>query len=115
MNIAQIRKAKGLSQQELADMADMTQAHVSRAENGNDGVTLGALKAIAAALDVSLADLFTEGRAPIEQNLVEAYRRLSPGQQRGWMDMALMLLSEDQPPNQETASADRQTFPTKPS
>lgn len=112
MNIVRIRKARRLSQAELADMIKTTQAHVSRAENGNDGVTLGVYRSIAAALGVRLSDLFTDDREVVEQILIDAYRRLSPGQQRGWEDMAKIVLSDDPKGDPETAPVEPRTSAT---
>lgn len=87
MNIAKLRKAKGLNQTELAEMASVTQPTISRAEKGDDSVTLGNYKAIAAALGVPLSDLFLEDRTTAEMAIVRAYRRLPPERQQGWQDM----------------------------
>jgi transcriptional regulator with XRE-family HTH domain len=86
MNIARIRKAKGLTQTDLAEMTGITQASISRAENGDDGVTLGNFKSIAAALNVKLSDLFAENRSVVEQAILTAYRELPPDRQKGWQD-----------------------------
>lgn len=83
MNIAHLRKLRGLTQNDLAAMTGMTQPTISRAERGDDGVTLGMFKSIAAALKVPLYDLFTEGRSKPEAELLDAFRSLSPDRQRG--------------------------------
>lgn len=49
MNIRTIRRARGLTQVDLAEMTNIAQATISRAEKGEDGVTLGNFKSIAAA------------------------------------------------------------------
>jgi transcriptional regulator with XRE-family HTH domain len=86
MNIARIRKSKGLNQTDLAEMAGVTQPSISRAEKGDDGVTLGNFKQIAAALGVQVKDLFDDERTPIEQAVLDAYRNLSPERQKGWQE-----------------------------
>jgi transcriptional regulator with XRE-family HTH domain len=86
MNIATLRKARRLTQIDLAEMAGVAQATISRAEAGEDGVTLGNFKAIARALDVRVADLFAEGRSAADQAVLTAYRSLSPERQQGWHD-----------------------------
>lgn len=96
MNIARIRKAKGLNQTQLAEMAGVTQPTVSRAEKADDSVTLGNFKAIASALNVQLADLFSDGRTSAEQAILEAYRQLPPDRQKGWQDMLAVALSDRQ-------------------
>lgn len=88
MRAAKIRKAKGLTQSELADLVGVEQPTISRFERGSDNVTLGLVRKIADALDVPLADLFATDRASYEQALLDAFRQLSPERQRGWVDMA---------------------------
>src|SRR5947209_19590528 len=54
------RRARGLSQTELAERGEWTQARISRLERGNYFLpTLPTLVALARALAVSLADLIT--------------------------------------------------------
>ncbi len=87
MNIDTIRRSRGLNQEQLAEMAGISQAQVSRAEKCDDGVTLGKLKAIAAALDVPLQDLFID-RSRTEHEIVQMYRRLNPDQQAVWLELS---------------------------
>lgn len=88
MRAAEIRKAKGLSQADLAHLVGVEQPTISRFERGSDNVTLGLVRRIADALEVPLPDLFADDRAAAEQALLQAFRQLSPERQRGWMDMA---------------------------
>lgn len=99
MNIKRLRNAKGLTQNDLADMTGIAQATISRAEKGDDGVTLGNFKAIALALGVRLEDLFTDGRSAVEQALLSAYRDLPEDRQKGWQD-ALGIAESLQAPKQ---------------
>lgn len=87
----EIRKQRGLTQVELADMVGIEQAHISRFENGSGGVTLNVAKKIADALCVSVADLFQDDRSAAEQMLIEAFRALPPDRRQGWLDMARAL------------------------
>lgn len=96
MNIESLRRLKGLNQSELADMAGITQPTISRAERGDDGVTLEKFKAIALALKVPLSDIFQENRSRGENELLELYRRLPTDRQRVWLQMATALAA-DQP------------------
>ncbi len=61
-NVRRLRQLRDLSQEELADAAEVRQAQVSEIESGKSNVTLDKLGRLAAALDVKLADLFDEGR-----------------------------------------------------
>jgi len=102
MNIANIRRLRGLTQTDLAEMASMTQPTVSRAEKSDDGSTLGIYKAIAAALNVSLSELFAENRVRAENELLAAFRQLTPDRQKGWLDMARLAIAERSPTNTES-------------
>jgi transcriptional regulator with XRE-family HTH domain len=96
MNISTIRRLRGLTQVDLADMTGLTQPTISRAENGEDGTTLGTFKQIAAALGVGLADLFADDRTKVESELLGAFRRLPIDRQKGWLDMARSVVSDHQ-------------------
>ncbi|MGI4823587.1 MAG: helix-turn-helix domain-containing protein [Janthinobacterium lividum] len=52
-----LRKQRGLSQQSLADEADISWPTVQRVEAGNQSATLEVLAALAKALELSLPDL----------------------------------------------------------
>lgn len=54
------RKARKLSQQELADAIGTDTGHISRIENGKTQPSIAKIKAIADALGVSLAALFAD-------------------------------------------------------
>lgn len=88
MRAAAIRKAKGLSQAELADLVGVEQPTISRFERGADNVTLRLARQVADALGVSVADLFSDERSAAEQMLLEAFRSLPADRQKGWLDLA---------------------------
>lgn len=52
--IAELRKAKGLTQQELAEAAGLQRPHVVRLEQGRYGATIDVLSAIAGAMGYSI-------------------------------------------------------------
>lgn len=56
--IKEIRKKKGLKQNELAEKAQMTQAYLSKIESNLKEPTISTLKTIANSLDVPLPILF---------------------------------------------------------
>ena len=56
--IKEIRKARGLTQEQLAEMVDIEQKHVSRIEWGKNYPTIDRLEKIAAALNVPLISFF---------------------------------------------------------
>ena len=55
--IRRLRKARGMSQQDLADKARLTRVFITRVEAGRQDPSLSTINAIARALDVSAADL----------------------------------------------------------
>lgn len=94
MNLKAIRLSRGLSQKDLAEMAGVQQATVSKVENGYDGVTLRTLNALANALRVDVMDLISSDRASAEIALLQAFRNLSPERQQGWLDLAAALVQK---------------------
>jgi transcriptional regulator with XRE-family HTH domain len=59
-NVRRLREAKGLSQEKLAELADLRQAHVSEIESGLTNLTLDNLQALAAALGARPMDLLDD-------------------------------------------------------
>jgi transcriptional regulator with XRE-family HTH domain len=56
-NIKALRKKKGISQDEFAELAGMDRVHLYRLENGKQSMTLRTLKHIADTLGVHVRDL----------------------------------------------------------
>jgi len=56
--IKEIRKARGLTQEKLAEMIDVEQKHVSRIESGKNFPTIDRLEKMSAALNVPLKGFF---------------------------------------------------------
>jgi transcriptional regulator with XRE-family HTH domain len=55
--IKEIRKSKGITQDQLADMAGLNRTHLYRLESGKQSMTLRTLKLIADTLDVRVREL----------------------------------------------------------
>lgn len=96
MSAKSLRRARGLSQTELADMAGVEQSTISRIERAHESVTFGKMKAVAAALGVTVADLWTDDRSASEQAILKAFRALPVERQQGWLDLARTVLAEGQ-------------------
>lgn len=109
MNIENLRRLRGLNQDELADMAQLSQSAISRAEKGDDGVTLRKFRQISNALRVPLAELFQEDRTKSENELVEMYRRLPSERQQMWLEMSRTFAKDQPSPNSETGRTGRPT------
>ncbi|ANB56834.1 helix-turn-helix family protein [Anoxybacillus sp. B7M1] len=56
--IRKFRKEKGLSQEELAHMANLHTTYIGQLERGEKNATLGSIEKVANALDISLEELF---------------------------------------------------------
>lgn len=56
-NIARYRQAKGLSQEKLAEIVDLSREYATRVENGQKNISLKKLFAIADALEVDFCML----------------------------------------------------------
>lgn len=59
-NLIRLRKEQNLSQERLAERADMHRTFISLIERQGRNVTLGVVEALATALGVSVAALVTE-------------------------------------------------------
>lgn len=58
LKIKELRKRKGLTQEQLAELIDMEQNSISVIESGRKFPTLGTLEKIAQILEVNLSDFF---------------------------------------------------------
>lgn len=58
LKIKELRKRKGLTQEELAELIQMEQNSISVMESGRNFPTLGTLEKFAKVLDVNLSDFF---------------------------------------------------------
>ena len=56
--IRYIRKSKGLSQEELANLASVHPTYIGQLERGEKNATIDSLQRITKALEVSLSDMF---------------------------------------------------------
>lgn len=56
VHVRQLREARGLSQQELADLADLARKTIVRIENG-DSTTFDVMVSLARGLEISLEEL----------------------------------------------------------
>lgn len=87
-NIAYYRKLRGLSQGELGQMVGIRQPHVSRIEGGDEGPPLRLFRDIANALNVSLADLFSDEMNQALVILSDAYRSAPESNRQMMLAMA---------------------------
>jgi methanogenic corrinoid protein MtbC1/DNA-binding XRE family transcriptional regulator len=56
-SLHEYRKMRGMSQQELADTADLDRAYISAVEHGKQNISIGAISKLASALKISIEEL----------------------------------------------------------
>ena len=93
-NLARIRRARGLTQTQLAEAVGCNQATISKIEAGGN-YTLSLADRIATALRVSAVELF--GVSELEQRYLDALRNASDERRRA----VLLLLEGDGAPFRE--------------
>jgi transcriptional regulator with XRE-family HTH domain len=69
--LSQLRKKHGLSQTQLADMAQIGRAHLSQIENGAVAARIDTLYAIAQALDLTLEELVRGFDCLVRRNVAQ--------------------------------------------
>ncbi len=87
-NLSLIRKANGLTQVDLAEMAGTTQPTINRMEAGGDSVTLRMIRKVAHSLGVPVYALFLDDMSAAELALIRASRGLSPEDESAWVSVA---------------------------
>ena len=60
-NLRQFRRARGLSQEGLAELCGLHRTYVGSVERGERNVSIDNIERIAVALEVNIRDLFAEG------------------------------------------------------
>jgi transcriptional regulator with XRE-family HTH domain len=95
MHLKQIRKARGLTQGDLADMLGVDTSTIQRAEVMHPSAKLATYINAAQALNVTLPDLFVPYRTDVETAVIEILRRLSAADQA--RALAMLELAESRP------------------
>ena len=101
LRIKTAREAKGLTQENLAALVDLSSTHISVIERGMKTVRLDTFVAIANALDVSadtlLVDVVTHSVNGLANGLPEAIRTLPPDEQKRLMKALKAYLEQEDP------------------
>jgi transcriptional regulator with XRE-family HTH domain len=71
--VKEIRKARHLSQRQLASRMQVPRTYISKIENGKAIPTLGSLERLAAALDVDICQLVRDGRSQRDEEIAEIF------------------------------------------
>lgn len=98
LNAQRIRKMKGLTQEEFCVKADLSQAQLSRIENGRINIGLDLLERLAMGLEVSPSELV---KNPDVQNLsliekLEAIEKLPAKKRQSLMEIIDTMLQQEQ-------------------
>ena len=75
-NLRALRKAKSLSQAQLADMVGLNQGYISKLEKGDSNVTLDVIRSIARSLHVEPWQLF--GTTSLQDRALAAINAIDP-------------------------------------
>lgn len=97
IRIAEIRREKGIKQDELAEKIGVSRPYLSQLETGSRTLTTQQQKEIAAALGVEPASLvdFEAPERTDEELLLSAFRSLSSEQREVWLRLAKVSLSSE--------------------
>jgi len=90
MNLARIRKAQGLSLVDLGEMIGKDASTVHRAEKMDKTAKLETYQMCAEALGVSLQAIFCDDLAPVERELVAAFRAVPEAQRSVFVGLIAM-------------------------
>lgn len=60
IRVRQLRKARGLSQEALADLSELDRSYIGGIERGERNISLNNIHKISLALDVELVELFKD-------------------------------------------------------
>src|SRR5580693_3785709 len=71
--VREIRRARHLSQRQLAGRMQVPRTYISKIENGKAIPTLGSLERLASALEVDVCQLVRDGRSQREEEMAEIF------------------------------------------
>jgi transcriptional regulator with XRE-family HTH domain len=71
--VKDIRKARHLSQRQLASRMQVPRTYISKIENGKAIPTLGSLERLASALEVDICQLVRDGRSARDEEMAEIF------------------------------------------
>lgn len=70
-NLARLRKARGLTQQELAEASGFKRTYISNVEQGRVNISLANLEALTVGLDCSPVDLLSPSYRAVHSNSID--------------------------------------------
>jgi transcriptional regulator with XRE-family HTH domain len=90
--LKEIRKARGLTQEALAEKVDLTPQYLSRLEGGHQSPSVETVARLAEALDLELCELFDFGHQGTVKEIRERLRKLIQESREEELRLGLKLL-----------------------
>jgi len=90
--IKELRKSKGLSQEELAEKADTSPNYLSRMERGTENPTLDMLIKLSNALEVEMWEMFDFGHVANQKELKQAIQSFAKISNEPTLRLALKII-----------------------
>jgi transcriptional regulator with XRE-family HTH domain len=90
--IQELRKATGLSQEKLAEKADISSTYLSRIECGRENPTLDMLIKLASALEVEMWEMFDFGHLVNHKKLKESLQNFTKTTDEPTLRLALKVI-----------------------
>jgi len=90
--IQELRKAKRLSQEKVAEKADISPTYLSRIECGRENPTLDMFIKLAGALEVEMWEMFDFGHIVSRKELKEAIQRIARSADEPTLRIALKVI-----------------------
>ena len=92
MRIKELRKKQLLSQEQLAEKADINSKYLSRMERGTENPTLDMLLKLAQSLDVEMWEIFDFGHVANQKELKDAIQKFSKTSDEPTLRLALKVI-----------------------
>jgi len=92
MRIKEIRRSKGLSQEQLAEKADINSKYLSRMERGTENPTLDMFIKLADALEIEMWEMFDFGHVVSHKELRGAIQNITKTADEPTLRLALKVL-----------------------
>jgi len=90
--IKELRKSKGLSQEELAEKADTSPNYLSRMERGTENPTLDMLIKLSNAFEVEMWEMFDFGHVTNQKELKQAIQSFAKISNEPTLRLALKII-----------------------
>jgi len=90
--IQELRKSRGLSQDQVAERADISPNYLSRIECGKENPTLDMLIKLSHALEVEMWEMFDFGHVLSQKELKETFQKLAKSADEPTLRLALKVI-----------------------